>query len=499
MKESHPIGKFYEAVRLAAIDALTVIRRWEAQGKLLLRRRSFPLVNYRESGLPWFSEGMGILGDTPVEFDYPFRALGDDRVPYPHSWEDVWQAVNEDSRLRVFFDVDKFPPLPASPYPSPAKSIFETRLSKLIDHYIHVTKLRRFRKSKFLPIFRRWAAGCYPEKVPVQFIIPILLLDFDVGDAFELTSSVRIERMSHNLQQSRAPQEDDYVSVNRRILGAATHALVLSGWELPNSSLWDRAQVPSDVGALQPVLPHIERFFAALRIVTGFDTGYGQIITQPDGWSDQWSAHLENVFVLQLQEYPERIQREWQRSARLTVDAAMCERISRVYVGLERGGSNRLAIAARRLNAAYLRRVEEDSIIDVCAALEALFVGDEKNEVTHKLATRLGALWMLSPGGQLSPYQAFAATKRLYDYRSAVVHGSRKAEKKRLIKPRPGTAIEAVTLGLELLRHAVEVTAAKPDLLADGALDGLLLGEAVDLPGRPPQLRADRRDSGDPG
>ena len=98
--------------------------------------------------------------------------------------------------------------------------------------------------------------------------------------------------------------------------------------------------------------------------------------------------------------------------------------------------------AAKRLNASYLRREEEDSVIDVCIGLEALFVGKERGEITHKLATRLATLWAAEPKAGLSPYEAFSATKSLYDYRSAVVHGSRKAERKRIIKPRPGVERE---------------------------------------------------------
>ncbi len=477
MDADEPIVQFYEHVRRAVIDGLTVVRNREDEREHFPQHRKFPVISYLDSGLPTFSDARGIFGNAPINFSDPIQALLlGDRGEDPDSWEGLWRFVCEDDRLHEHFDVERFLPDPKSKLESSAKIRMKNRLHQLIDHYIHITGLRRFRKNLFVPIFDRWARACYPEKVPVQFVVPIVVLDFQIEDRCELTASVGIERMSEEFQLSRAPEEHYWGSATRGVLGAATHALILSGWEVPNVSSWNRDITLSNIDALYPVVPHVERFFSALRIVTGFDTGYGQIITRPDGWCDRWAAHLESVRSAQARAFPERLEGIWMSTDRQVVTESDLNRVARVFDGLDESQSNRLAIASKRLNSAYLRREEDDSIIDICIGLEALFLGDGRAEITHKLATRLGALWSEDPALNMNPHEVFLATKMLYSYRSAVVHGSRKKETKRLIKPRPDKEVEALDLGLNLLRHSLEVIVNRPDLLKDGALDCLLLG-----------------------
>ena len=75
-------------------------------------------------------------------------------------------------------------------------------------------------------------------------------------------------------------------------------------------------------------------------------------------------------------------------------DEATCRTLAPVYQAiLERP---ELRVPSKRLNAAFLRRDEEDSILDVTIGLEALLVTD-KGENTHKLAMHLAALCKLEP------------------------------------------------------------------------------------------------------
>lgn len=479
MPETSSVPEFYTLTRLAVIDALTVIRNWNRDGKFFLRRVSFPQVSYYESGLPWFYSGQGLLKQTPLDFNYPFDALSADSVELPLSWKRLWQFVREDHRLKEFFGVDLFEGEDGTgefPFRSITEVWFTHQLRQLVDHYIHVTGLQRYNHKKFLPLFARWARACYSDRLSVDFVIPIAMVDFEVDTPIDLTDSVRVEAMSESIQLGRMLDLETATSVSQRVVGAATHALILAGWELPNESQWERRKIPTNVDALEPVFPHIERFFAALRIVCGYNTGYAQIITRPVNWSDRWAAHLAPPYVVYVRKYPDRLDRHYGDDTRPLVRVDDLERIRSVYQGLERAGSNRLAIAASRLNSAYLRREEHDSIIDICIGLEALFVGEERGETTHKLATRVGAVWSLEGALDLTAHQAFRATKDLYAYRSALVHGSRKAERKRLIRARPNEDIEAISLGLDILRHSLEVAIRSPRLLEDGVLDEILLG-----------------------
>lgn len=466
---------FYDKVRRAAIDGLQLLRNWESEGKFILRYPSFPEIRILETGLPVFSELQGLSKQTPVDYTYPYTAISGTRVEPPVSWDDLWRFVCNQPRLRTFFDVDRFAKTIVFEGKSYSQFAFELKLRQIIDHYIHSTGLRYYRKKDFLPVFLDWANAIIPEELQVEFVVPIILLDFDIDTSTVLSKGVIIERMTDEFQLARVPKKSFSVSANHEVLGIATHSLSLGIWTLPNKSLWERNMIPGNIDALTPIIPHLDRFFGALRVVTGYDTGFGQVITRPVGWCDRWTANLKDVYDARLRVYPDWFERDWRSMDRPLVTQGQLEEIGKVLSSLSSEKSNRIAIATRRLNSAYLKRNNEDAVIDICIGLEALLVGEDQGEITHKLASRLSALWHVEPIDEWTSYEVFRAVKDLYKYRSAVVHGSKSTEKKRIIRTRKGKEIGAVNLGLRLLRHSLSICSSHADLLEEGILDKLLV------------------------
>jgi hypothetical protein len=94
---------------------------------------------------------------------------------------------------------------------------------------------------------------------------------------------------------------------------------------------------------------------------------------------------------------------------------------------------------------------------------------------------RMGALAGIAPFGGYSPETVFNLCKRVYDYRSSVVHGSRTSEKKRTIREHPeAEPVPAIMIGLTLLRHAIKTLALQPNLLDVKQVDALLLRTSGD-------------------
>ena len=84
-----------------------------------------------------------------------------------------------------------------------------------------------------------------------------------------------------------------------------------------------------------------------------------------------------------------------------------------------------LAVGIRRMNYAYDRVNNEDTVIDALIALEAMILNDmgkpkERGELRHRLAVRVAHLLGGSADDMLATY---AKTKGIYDLRSKVVHG----------------------------------------------------------------------------
>ncbi len=472
MAISQSVKSFYKYSRLAVIDSLKIIRNWESERNYFLRHYKFPEINFLETGLPIFYLQPAILGNSPIDYNYPFNTRSENQVSLPESWNDLWNFVKKDPRFSAYFEVDRFEKNKIFNDVSFSKFEVQYQLKMLVDHYIHTTGLKHFKKQKFIPIFIKWANACYRKKLNVDFLIPIIILDFEIEDNFKLSDFVSIEKMTKEFQLIRAPRSESSISINKSLSGAATHAVVFSNWSYENNTCTERQTSTNNIDSLSQVIQLIDKFFSALRVVTGYNTGYSQIITRPVGWCDIWTANLEKYPKINTKGYGDALETiSWKTNIREVVTKNQLNKLSIIFKGLDIISSNRMKIASNRLNAAYMRKEETDTIIDICIGLEALLVGDERGEITHKLASRLGLIWQLSPGLELSPFEAFKAVKKIYDYRSAVVHGSKKAEKKRLIKPRPATEIQAVNLGINILRHAIGILIQNQKYLEEGEID----------------------------
>lgn len=81
---------------------------------------------------------------------------------------------------------------------------------------------------------------------------------------------------------------------------------------------------------------------------------------------------------------------------------------------------SQLRIAFRRFRDSSLRERDEDSIIDLMIAAEALFTKDSNSEMTFRLSTRAARFLGVDAADRHIAYQLF---KRAYDRRSKIVHG----------------------------------------------------------------------------
>ena len=80
-----------------------------------------------------------------------------------------------------------------------------------------------------------------------------------------------------------------------------------------------------------------------------------------------------------------------------------------------------LQIAMARFSSSYEKRDLADRLVDLVIALESLFGDGKGGDITYKLAMR-GAYWLYESRNERRV--ALANIKKLYDYRSKIVHGS---------------------------------------------------------------------------
>jgi hypothetical protein len=88
----------------------------------------------------------------------------------------------------------------------------------------------------------------------------------------------------------------------------------------------------------------------------------------------------------------------------------------------DRRNLHNILIALRRFQQAQLRGSDEDKLIDLMIAAEALFLNDGTDELSYRLATR-AALFLA--GSRDKRVRVFQSLRTAYRVRSAVVHGTR--------------------------------------------------------------------------
>ncbi len=466
--EQKPIDpRLFELVAHTVKEGLECVQQLEAENKYIGTHLSWPQLSYWDSGLPNIHEN---LLSGPTDYKGAFGLYSDHhvRIDELQTFEALLNYAYSDNRIKGYF----IPPNRTEPDEKLFKVEVFFLAGYLIDRYMHVYKDASFSVERLLPMYVSLESGLLKELLLVDIVVPILFLKFDF-DSIALGNDATIERMNDGFQLARASKRAYGPGVHTSVLSSATHAFILGGWELRNRSWWEVTNVYSETSAYP--LRSIDRFFAAIRIATGTDTGYAQLLMRPVEWAHDYTAHLPPIEGTSIRGYPTWFENFYWLNPVPTLTAEDTAEVERVYSRLTEVESNKLRIATQRLNRCFLRESEEDSILDATIAMELLLADDSRQEITHKLALRMAALSKLAPENKQTPVEVYRAIKRIYAYRSAIVHGSTKASGKREITLGSKGKISAVTAAVDYLRMALGVLTEHEEYLDPAEIDEKLL------------------------
>jgi hypothetical protein len=252
------------------------------------------------------------------------------------------------------------------------------------------------------------------------------------------------------------------------VLAAASHALVLRGYTLPNQSRMGWIFHYDEL----PDLDLIEQFFQALSIIQPQETGYAQVAYRPIGWRFNPVAQLPDMIPGAIVScYPPALHKKSLREPVITLQADAIEKLKKAHKGLAsakpftRLGGSRLAMALRRES-------ETDRLVDLCIGIEA-FLNDSPGETTYKVSMRLAAI--LATEGMTDTSFTFSAMKKIYAYRSAIVHGSSGKKKVASTIPVGEHEVPLVTLAEEFLRKLIAAFLGDNTLTAQGVDERYIL------------------------
>lgn len=477
----------YKMIKEAVDDGLATVRQFEANGRLVYQHFQFPVMSQFPSGFPSFRRSF-MDEDIPLNYQSVFESYGSSgssgREGHPPesipSWQQFWDFAHKDEHLSRFWEIGPHAKEKwySSAFPDWVRAHSRVAvygsIKKLVDRYIHVSGKKEMDEELFHPIYQEWERSIFWERLPINIVVPILGLMFSF-DRLEIDNNTAVERMEDLLQLARNNRRTYTVSTHEVVVGAATHSLVLRDWTVANKTFDQRREYMNDIGVYVGPILEIEKFFAALRSEISVETGYSQIVVIPIGWADSWQAYLPHVEVATVRAYPDHFEKHSWLETPPMIDENSCRNIAEIFNVLKNAPDNRLVLAARRLNAAFLRASEEDSILDITMGLETLLTSDTRTEITYKLAMRAAALSTIEQFEDLSPKDVFKHCKKIYDYRSGVIHGSKKAQQRRIIKLAGGEETPIVRLGVKILRCVIKAFCHHIEYLNPEKLDKLLI------------------------
>lgn len=258
------------------------------------------------------------------------------------------------------------------------------------------------------------------------------------------------------------------------VVHAATHAFVANGWNLEVGSV---DEVRTSLGQSSPnALDAIDSFFGALRIATGIDTGYAQVLWVPKRWSLDYYCDLTPVYGTTLRRYPDNFDNYGWAGSRPTVTAEELKEVRRLYQAIVGSESEGIRLALNRLNSCLARTDAADAILDGTIGLELLLGDDENQALSYKLRLRAAALAILHGDPAFPAAEVATKVKRLYAARSAIVHGRRRKRPKTASEPTDTSNSKERLLASDLLRFVLNALISKPQYQEPARIDeGLLL------------------------
>jgi len=432
--------------------------------------KDYPTLSYdKNNGFPSIS-----TYPSKVEVGNAFRKSHRDKPPVDLTDFDDFNELF--SYLLDFSKMKSYYAGPGDPESDRAKEMFNYVCAQFIEDFVaryYYLHGEEFIEEQFSKIYMPVEQYLYAEKLHLDLSVPILFAKFE-RDYLEIAPNIVFRRISDDVQRARYKVIGYSPAIVSSVYMSATHELVLKGFEYDRPQNWFLS--PFQNVGIYPV-ENIENFFTILKIVTGVSSGFAQILVHPIGWADMYNADLVRITGASTRSYPYYFDDfHWNSNSFPIVSAVQLEEIKVLLNKVQNTDQNKLHLSLKRFHKSILRKEEEDIIVDLIISLEMLLGDSEKTEITHKLAMRIAAILKVSnPANYSDAFKIFQNVKKIYNYRSKIVHGGHQVEKHRLITSESKESIPVVNLTERYLRDILRVLISETKYLKAEEIDKLLL------------------------
>jgi hypothetical protein len=479
-----------------AFDELhgAITKKVNAPSQYIGPHHNYPVMSFLESDFPHFHEAGFHRDSSPRDYvgtvrprglagllgglGYPRTELG---FPKGSELASFLRSHAIGERLNLGRFVDRLSDRPV-----------DDLVGDAVERYLHLHGLNAPVETKRRDaVIRPLVFGTIWRSLDLTLVVPITMTHFEV-DHFPLTETTYIARIPKRLQLGRARMSTLGSGAVQMVVGAATHAFVSKGWNLDVDNIDEVRRSLSQSSS--NILDATDSFFSALRVVTGINTGYAQILWVPRRWALEYFCDLTSVYGTTLRRYPGEYDNYGWVGQGATVTADHLNEVSRIYRAVVSSQSEAIRLALNRLNGCLTRTDAADAILDGTIGLELLLGDDQNQSLSYKLRLRAAALALLHADPAYPAAEVASKVKQLYEARSAIVHGRRKKRSKKASEPTDTSNANERLVASDLLRFVLNVLLTNPEYQDPARIDeGLLLrGDEIVIAQKDAPMRRNR-------
>lgn len=447
--------EIYTIVKKIVVDATNKLKLAFENNTYLGNIYDFPIISENSFGpYPTFSNNF--LDKGPVDYTYIFSYHDKTKVLYDSldgylELKNYFKLHPRIAKVFVYhFNYDK------------DNKIYIPFINDIIERYLTLYQ-DNFDEVKLKEIFLEITRFYVSKKLKLEMWVPILLTNFQC-DYFELDNNYCIKKLNTLEQLSRCRIKYYGSGVHELVMGLANFVLVRKNLEinLPKPHV---EYSLSTFYANYFAKNEVDLYFIAQQMVCYKKSGYSQIIYNPLGWGQNYKGNLIPLSGFSIREYPDYFDDYvWlDKNNFIEINENELEEIKDLFLFFKKTESSKLKNALNRFRYCTYRTKEDDRILDAVIAMESLLDDNTQGEITFKISLRMSYIISLF-NNKINPLDTFNAMKKIYNYRSNIVHGNPMKEKDNQINYN-NKNYTMNELAIELLIACIKTIRKKPELL----------------------------------
>lgn len=476
MFEENDYQELYNLMSRCLVDLMEIVKKHEDENNHVHGHYKHPqLKYYKSNGMPHIIECD--FFDGPKDYGSLFE-IKEEKDKYSLSTIESYNDLIKYLEMKkgTFAEYVFFSEMNADF--SRYKLFISYQIIQLLEQYIYLYSKEEINDDKLrnlvYDLFMQW----FCEKLFVSICVPLLMVSFEKNE-LEIDEDNRVRKMTEQEMLS-CFYIGGYGSYSElQVVEEANYILEFRNYLVNNLPL-STFDYHLDIDAFP--IERINKWFVALRIITDIESGYARVFAKTTDWG-LGKCNLVSVSGARAWgfNYKYVSDKLWDKPIPV-VSKDQFERVKKLFIFFDNNKQNSLNVALQRMNNAYLRSSDQDAIIDTVIALEALVNSDGSGEITYKVSIRTACILSEVSECTYSAEEIYETVKKIYNYRSKIVHGKSTKANVNEIKTKDICVNNALASSLEILKYLILAIYENPRLLKSDYIDQYILrkyGEVV--------------------